>query len=118
MKQDKALRKALQQNEAQLSYDFHNQVMKRIYLKAEHINKREFVMSIVLAGLGSMILMAGAVYVLSVYSNFSIRYLIPNINLNFLTNTSVVYSACFALIVFVLLTLDLLLRNIIGKAGW
>lgn len=115
MKDDKALRKAMSQIEAPLPNGFHSRVMEKIYQEAEYVNKKSYVMGVVLASMVSLLLITGAVYLLAVYSEFSVLGSIPRINLHFLTGPTLVYYVCFASIVIVLLTLDLLIRQIIDS---
>lgn len=135
MNDDKAIRKALSQTEAKLPDDFHALMMKRIHQEIEYRNKRNFAAGVVLAGMVSLFLISGAVYLLAMYSDFSFTRLFSAINFQFLTrpsaaldflagpaadlylmtDPSLVYYACFALIVIVLLTIDLLLRQTMGR---
>jgi hypothetical protein len=48
MKDDKALRKAMSQIEAQLPYGFHSRVMEKIYQEAEYGNNKSYVMGVLL----------------------------------------------------------------------
>jgi hypothetical protein len=125
MNEDKVLRKALSQTEAQLPDGFHARVMERIHQVAEYRDKRNYAAGIVLAAVVSLSLVSGAVYLLAMYSDFSFTRLFSAINFQFLTgpaadlylmtDPSLVYYACFALIVIVLLTIDLLLRQTMGR---
>jgi hypothetical protein len=116
MNEDKVLRKALSQTEAQLPDGFHARVMERIHQVAEYRDKRNYAAGIVLAAVVSLSLVSGAVYLLGMYSDFSFTSLFSAINFQFLTGLSAAgYYACFALIVIVLLTIDLLLRQTMGR---
>ncbi len=115
MKPDSALRKVLNQHEAQLPHGFHNRMMEKIHQEAELKNRREYLAGIVFASVVTMVLMGGAAYLLSTYSNFNIRFLIPNLSHYFLASTTVVYSAYLSLIVMVLLALDLFLRQYLTR---
>ncbi len=117
MDRDKALRKALSRIEAPLPHGFHNRVMDRIHREAALRDQRNDALSVVLAGMVSLFLIAAAVYLLAVYSGFTMPDLIPTVHLDFLSGPSVVYSATLAAIVVVLLLLDLLLRQIMGRAN-
>ncbi len=116
MKQDKALRKTLSQSEAQLPDGFHSRMMHAIHQEAERMSRRSYVRDVAMVAAVSFLLMAAAVYILTVYTQFSITCIIPRLDLDFLTKPSVVYYAYFASIVIVLLTLDLLFRKIMGRS--
>lgn len=132
---DKALRIALSQSEAQLPDGFHARVMEKIHREAALRDKRNYLAGIVLAGVLSFILVSGAVFLLAIYSDFSFSRLFRPIDLQFLAGLSeamramtssrlgfhllaapsLVYYACFTSVVLVLLLLDLLIRQRMGR---
>ncbi len=116
MKQDKALRKTLSQCEAQLPDGFHPRMMDAIHQEAERISRRSYVRGVAMAAAVSFLLMAAAVYLLAVYTQFNLAGIIPRLDMGLLTKPSAVYSAYFASIIIVLLTLDLLFRQAMGRS--
>jgi hypothetical protein len=117
MKQDKAIIKTLEHMTDQLSYGFDIRVMNRIMIAAEAKSKKDYFLSLVLAGAVSLIICTGAYFALYHYFSFSILGIFSYVFDYFKLSPLLIYSSYFAFLMLVLLVLDYKFRQMMKKAG-
>lgn len=116
---DKALIKILIQRTDELSDGFEERVMTRILVEREKKSRREYYLSLLLAGGVSLILIGGAFFVLDYFFSFNILHLFSGTRrIRFEYNP--LYTGCFfvAILVLLLLALDHQFRKIMKKMGY
>ena len=116
---DKALIKTLVQRTDELSERFEEQVMSRILAEREKKSRRDYYLSLLLAGAVSLVLIGGAVFVLEYFFSFNLLHLFSNTRrIRFEYNP--LYTGCFfiAVLILLLLALDHQFRKIMKKMGY
>jgi hypothetical protein len=117
MKQDKAIKKTLHRMTDQLSYGFDIRVMNQIMVSAERKSKKDYLLSLAVAGFVSVLMCTGSIFVLNHYFSFNILQVFSYIFNYFQPSPLLIYSSYFAFLMLVLLVIDYKVRQMMKKAG-
>ena len=118
MNKDKALIKTLGRRSDELSGSFEERVMTRILLEAEKKSRRNYFLSLLLVGVVSLAMIAGAFFIFIHFFSFNILDLFSNMRIPFEYNPLYTYCFYIAFLVLVLLGLDHKFRKIMKKTGY
>lgn len=115
MNQDKALRKSLAGSSATPPYAFDQRIMKQIVQVAESRSRRQYINSLILTAVVSLVMLAGTFYALNHFFSFNILHLFTGIALNI--SPLLIWCSYFSFLVLTLLVLDYKFRQYKAKAG-
>lgn len=116
MKQDKALKRALQKRTTSgLPYGFENRIMRQVFVEVEKKKKRSFIWGISAISLVSAGMIASAIFILQYFYSFSIRLNIPPLVITTESQKLLGFCCYIGLLVLALLGLDEYFRRLRQK---